>query len=321
MKNYKEILSAALIVKDESEKLALCLSSIKNYCGQIVVVDTGSSDNTPQIASRFGAEVYFKKWTDDFSESRNFALSHCRYPWILSIDADEYLENLNIPLEHLANQKIGGFQTSIINFLSDDPNGEKSEHKYTRLFRNHKKIRFEGRIHEQISESIAKTGFDILQSSTKIYHTGYINTSHEKKQRNKDLLEKEISEIGDDWNKFNLAETEFSMKNKDKAKELYLEVINSNQLEEIQIDKVKIRLAQIALDYGEYSEIENLLDFESEDENLEGLKLFVLGASYLNSQKFEKAKEVYFSDKIEKSIMVNKNILAKAKEVLSKVGI
>lgn len=315
----KNKLTACIIVKNEEDNLPICLSSIKNYCGQIVVVDTGSSDQTPIIASRFGAELYFKSWDENFSEARNFALDHARNPWILSIDADEYLENFRLDENILDNHCFGGINLKIINYLEADPRGPKSEHRYTRLFRNNPRIRFGGKIHEQIRESIEMSGYEIYDSDLNIFHTGYINTSNEKRRRNRDMLEKEAEENKDDWNTFHLAESEFSLKNNEKAKELYLNVLDSNELSLEQNDKTKIRLGQIELDLGNFEEAEKHLDFISQDTDLEGFRKFVLGAALLNEGKFADAKPLYFSDEIQNSNLIDINIVEKAKLILEQI--
>jgi glycosyltransferase involved in cell wall biosynthesis len=315
----KEKITACIIVKDEEDNLPICLHSIRNYCDQIVVVDTGSSDKTPVIATRYGAEVYFHQWQDDFSEARNFALSHARNPWILSVDADEYLEKFQIDEKLLNDKKVGGINLKIINFLDNDPKGPRSEHRYTRLFRNDPQIRFEGSIHEQIRESIEKKGLEIKESDLAIYHTGYINTSNEKRKRNRDMLEKETQKNKDDWNIFHLAESEFSLKNNEKAKELYDDIKDSTQLNIDQKDKVKVRLGQIALNDENYSEVESLLNFQANDTDMEGLRKFVLAASYLNKGAYEEAQNLYKSTEIKSSSLVDQNIVNKALQILEQI--
>lgn len=84
-------LSACLIVKDEQKYLPFCLKSLKNFASEIIVVDTGSIDKTPEIARKLGARVFKFKWQNDFSAARNFSLSKAQGDWLLVIDADEFL--------------------------------------------------------------------------------------------------------------------------------------------------------------------------------------------------------------------------------------
>lgn len=81
--------SACMIVKNEEELLPACLKSIKDWVDEIIVVDTGSTDKTKEIAKQMGAKVFNKKWQDDFSAVRNLAMSKATCEWIFTIDADE----------------------------------------------------------------------------------------------------------------------------------------------------------------------------------------------------------------------------------------
>jgi len=84
-------LSLSMIVKNEEDILARCLSSVQNIADEIVIVDTGSTDNTKSVAKQFGAKIYEENWSEDFSKARNVSLGHCTSDWILVLDADEYL--------------------------------------------------------------------------------------------------------------------------------------------------------------------------------------------------------------------------------------
>ena len=80
-----------MIVKNEEQMLQGCLESVRDYVDEMIVVDTGSTDNTRQIAIDAGAKVFDFDWVDDFSAARNFAKSHTNCDYILSLDADERL--------------------------------------------------------------------------------------------------------------------------------------------------------------------------------------------------------------------------------------
>ena len=89
--NGRPSLSACMIVKNEEKFLAQCLNSIKDAVDEIIIVDTGSTDKTVEIAQSFGAKVYHHPWRNSFSEARNHSLSYATCDWILQIDADEAL--------------------------------------------------------------------------------------------------------------------------------------------------------------------------------------------------------------------------------------
>lgn len=85
-------LSLCMIVRDEARHLRACLRSVRPLISQLIVVDTGSVDDTPAIAAEFGAEISHFSWQNDFSAARNAALAQARCPWVMSLDADELLE-------------------------------------------------------------------------------------------------------------------------------------------------------------------------------------------------------------------------------------
>lgn len=87
--------SVCMIVKNESKVLRRCLDTVKNVCDEIVIVDTGSSDDTKAIALEYTDKVYDFEWCDDFSAARNFAFSKCSMEYIYSVDADEVLDEEN----------------------------------------------------------------------------------------------------------------------------------------------------------------------------------------------------------------------------------
>jgi len=314
------LFSAVLIVKNEDERVANAINSITAYCSQIVVVDTGSTDNTVSICSRLGCEVYYFKWNDDFSAARNFGLAHCRYHWIISIDADEILEEFDVSQygDILNNQLYGGINLEIVNILKDDSTSKT--HRYTRLFRNHQQIRYEGKIHEQIRNSIENLDLKIYQSNIRITHYGYQTPNPEKLERNKQLLSKELEDTpSEKWMQYHLAETEFSLNNFPRAEELYNEVINSAQLSPKQNDMVKIRLAQIYLKSNSIDKIFDMLDFASEDIEIEGLRKFVLAAAYLDKKDYSNAYQLYTSQEIQLLKTVDKSITESAINLLKAV--
>lgn len=177
-------LSACLIVKNEAIFLPRCLESIRSFVDEIIVVDTGSDDDTVRIAGSYGAQVYHFAWTDDFSAARNESLRHAKGDWILYIDADETIDTENAArirqvitrkdimaatIRQRIPQQAGNIATS---FYSE----------YCRLFRCHPAIRFEGKIHEQILPAIERQGGRVLCTDIIIHHWAYA-ASEGKKQR------------------------------------------------------------------------------------------------------------------------------------------
>jgi len=182
-------LSLALIVKNEARCLARCLQSIRNAVHEIVVVDTGSTDNTVQIAQDFGAKIFTFQWIDDFSAARNYALDQCTGDWILVLDADEYASE---PLATEITRFIQGTPSiGRLKIVSDfRRNGQllRSQSFVSRLFP--KGVRFEGRIHEQLVSSLPRQNLE-----SELWHDGYLET--QKSDRNVKLLQRELEAAPD----------------------------------------------------------------------------------------------------------------------------
>jgi glycosyltransferase involved in cell wall biosynthesis len=310
-----------LILSNDSEKyIKKTINSVKNLVDQIVVVDSGSEDSTPNICSRLGAEVYFRKWTNDFSEQRNFALKHFRTDWILMLDSDEELAEFNFNKfnEIINNPKAGGVNFKIINLLE---NGKiRTTHRYTRLFKRLNNIFFSGSIHEQVRESIISSGYEIIETEFSIIHYGYLEKNESKMQRNIELLEKEYKlNKDDDWVKYHLANSYFTADKNDEAEKIYYEILDSDSLSDLQKDTCKTRMAQIALKSNLYDKVLDLTNFESNDVNLNGLRIFIAGTALLAQGNYEKSFEKFNQEDVKISEMVDKFNLEKVISTLSRI--
>ncbi len=196
----KSKISLCMIVKDEEENIGRCLASVKDLVDEIIIVDTGSKDRTSDIAKEFGAKVFYLKWKDDFSLARNESIKHATYPWIMWLDADDYIKDEDKAdflkfkkILHMTEYMAFRMPTLSIRkgiFIKKDVN------YLTRIFRNLAGIKFEGKIHEQVLPSISRLKGKVGTANIPIYHTGYEDsgTLIRKKQRNKKILEKAVRE-------------------------------------------------------------------------------------------------------------------------------
>lgn len=312
------MLSVVIIAKNEENRIAGAIESVKPFASQIVVVDTGSTDKTPIVATRCGAEVFFRLWTGDFSEARNYALSLAREPWILSIDADEVLDGESFEQNiQLFSEDVYGIRVKILNKLKDNT---VAGHNYTRIFRNHPQIRFTGKVHEQINYSIAALGKQIADSDIIINHYGYAEQSPEKIDRNKELLLQELKNNPDDiWLKFHLAETYFAEQDFENAEILFAEVLSRNAIDRGNYEKSRIHLAQCLLVKEDTERIEKVLDFSSYDKDREGLRLFVLAANKMLKREFDAAIAIYNMPQLMNSSLVPQDELRKIQTEINKV--
>ncbi len=321
MEEFKDkvSLAAAIIARNETGNIEECIESIREVCSQIVVVDTGSEDNTALIAQRLGSEIYFRKWDEDFSAARNFALAHLRMEWNLAIDADERLnaESLINNSELFDQKKTGGI---LVKIKSDLQDGTYSIHTYSRIFRNMPEIRYKGAIHEQVRPSIESAGLEIVESDILIEHKGYSSKLEDKVERNRKMIQHQLREEPDSgYLQMHLAEAEFTGKNFREAEKLYKKALESGTLKQIQADRAYIRLGQICLVDSRHDEIESYLDFSSGDTHLEGLRKYVLAASKLDFHKFESSFELFSSKEVLESSLVDNNNVERALAAIGKI--
>jgi len=193
-------ISLCMITKNEEQNIGRCLQSVTEVVDEIIVVDTGSTDNTCQIAQGFGAKIQPFIWNDNFSDARNASLDLATGDWILFLDADEELEKESGAILHSAvlEPEKEGYFIKIVNVFGDDRCPERSADMVFRLFRNKKSYRFQGAVHEQIfgviNEQNEGPHYQFIEDVV-IYHYGYLNSHLEvkdKKRRNRILLEKEL---------------------------------------------------------------------------------------------------------------------------------
>ncbi len=192
-------LSVILIAKNEEQFIERCLSSVKPIANQIVLVDTGSTDRTVEIAKALGAEIHHFEWCDDFSAARNVSLEHARGDWILMLDADEELHHTQHAslLDHLKTPLAMACRLPLVN-----KGREKDGVSYVpRLFRNAPGLHFVSRVHEQVFYSVAarcrEWGMSAPLGTAVLLHHGYdpaVVKDRNKIERNLHLLRKAIVE-------------------------------------------------------------------------------------------------------------------------------
>ena len=185
-------LSLVLIAKNEAACISRCLQSVRDLNCEMIVVDTGSEDETRDIARRCGARVLEFPWCDDFSAARNVGLEAASGRWILVLDADEYLPPQSVPAIQDIVSGTADKAFHLLNKSSSDGGRTGLVGKIVRLFPNIPEVRFEWPVHEQVVTSLKKVGVPIRDASIEIIHTGYSSpeVNAAKQTRNLRILEK-----------------------------------------------------------------------------------------------------------------------------------
>jgi tetratricopeptide (TPR) repeat protein len=289
-----ETISLCMIVKDEEDCLARCLESVKDVVDEIIVVDTGSTDNTVEIAKKFGAKVFHHPWEGDFSKARNYSIGYATCDWVLYLDADEELfAEDKLKLKEVTKEKdCNGVSFLIYNKVYGQRQGFLY---YTRMWRNRIGAYFEGIVHNQL----VLPG-SALKSDIRVMHYGYALEDQEKmekkQKRSKELLKKQIEEDPDNvFARFNYAQI-------CRGQRLYDEVIeHASKVIEILTpqDKFKLHIYLMALDqlsnaYFDRRDYEKCLEYcqkalEVKPDYLD--PLFMIGGAYKLLGNLEKAKE------------------------------
>lgn len=292
----KPFLSVCMIVKNEENVLRRCLDSIKGIADEIIIADTGSVDQTKDIALEYTDMVFDYIWVDDFSKARNFAASKASGEWIFVIDADEFVDRDSFIKfkEDLKNNPpdYNILAVQIVNFVGI--NGKDTSLNYhERLYKNDGLISYYRSIHELLKhkESKERKGFSDFQ----IYHSGYMKNivkEKEKSNRNLTLLKKkkekepidyyflgnEYDQLGDLDKAIKYYQKGFQLKddlNKDWVKKLLLRLVNT--LHKANRNKEALEIIDSCEQIYPY-----LVDFK-----------FYRGKIHFDEEDYENAKEVF----------------------------
>lgn len=168
-------LSLCMIVRDNERTLAAALESVMPWVDEMVVVDTGSTDNTKQIAADLGAQVFDFPWCDDFSAARNESIRHAQGDWIFWMDSDDSIsEDNGRKLRKLLDSEDAAASMGYVMQVhcGDGDAQGKTVVDHVKLFRNLPTIRFEGRIHEQVLPSIRTLGGQVGWTDAYVSHSG-----------------------------------------------------------------------------------------------------------------------------------------------------
>ena len=191
-------LSVCIIAKNEEKNIRRCLESLKSYNFEIVVIDTGSTDDTEKIAQQYTDRVFHFQWKNDFSSARNFAISKSTKTYVMSMDCDECIDYIDVKkLQNLLverKKQVG--RIKIRNHLTKNGTGQENTEWINRIF-SKELFHYEGCIHEQVTAMNGEE-YETYQAPVVILHTGYDLPENERKQkaeRNIKLLQQELQRL------------------------------------------------------------------------------------------------------------------------------
>lgn len=197
--------SACVIVKNEEENLPRWLACAKAIADEMVVVDTGSTDRTAELAHEAGASVYSCEWRKNFSAAKNFALRKAKGDWIVFLDADEYFSEEDIPKvrEYMRqldkDRNVAGFICPWVNIDKERGDVILFTGVQLRVFRRHPDICYHGAVHEML-RFVGKQWRIVNVENVRIWHTGYSSGGMRKKlERDMEILEEEQKRRGEIW--------------------------------------------------------------------------------------------------------------------------
>jgi len=167
----KNSISACMIVRDEEQSLEDCLMSLQGWVNEIILVDTGSTDKTLEIARKYNCRIFQQKWEDDFSYHRNFSIDQATKEWIFIIDADERVHPHDVAImkQLLTNVKQDVIGVDLLNLYGKPP-VVKSTCPSLRFFRRSYGIRYRRPVH---NAPVIKKDTVVYRVPFKIYHLGY----------------------------------------------------------------------------------------------------------------------------------------------------
>lgn len=195
------MISLCMITKNEEDCIKQALDSVKDLVKEIILVDTGSSDKTKEIAGKYTSSVFDFKWIDDFSAARNFSLEKATQPWILVLDADEIIskEDHEAIRELVKDDSIYGYSLIQRNYTNEKtlpgivPNKKDyteskdyfgyCENPLVRIFKNDKRIKFVNKVHEIVEPSIIKIHGKMGRTNIPIHHYGWDKPSNKLKDK------------------------------------------------------------------------------------------------------------------------------------------
>lgn len=291
----KPSVSICIITKNEEKHIGECLKAIMKAASdvEIVVVDTGSTDKTVEIAKEYTDKVFFFDWCDDFSKAKNFAADKASCDYIVSIDADEYIEKIDLKeiAEFLSKHPNATGNIKLANLMNTDEGVLKYFIEVTRVY-DRRHVHFEDRIHEQLKR-LDKKKTEVALLNIEATHVGYLISGEElllKNKRNIKLLEKELADNQDDpYLLFQLGQSLLSIGEAEKAFNAYSKALDLNPpLDAPYVEPLILGFGDASLSAEKFKEALRLEEYYDEMNHI-GDYMYTLGKAYLINERGEDA--------------------------------
>lgn len=315
-RQFMPTLGLSMIAKNEAHTIRACLESVRDVVSQIVVADTGCTDNTVAIAQEFGATIISSPWEDHFAKARNAALAPMTTDWVLVLDADEELDSgtkAHLPAL-LAAPDIGGYMITIRDYMPEKtsyyleraakPNlnaPERAKHapsyhdqQNIRLFRRNPDVYFYGRVHELVEYRICLLGLKYIPGDILIHHFGHLRGAEVRGGKAlfyRNLGRLKVKEEADNpfaWFELGLLEYQ-TFQNRDVALTCFQQTVKLHP----PFSRAWIFIAMIHLEAGQPFEALVALEQAEKKDEAAGCRERLKGDAYFNLGQILQARTAY----------------------------
>jgi len=286
-------ISLCMIVRNESDCLDTCLNAVNEYVDEIVIVDTGSMDNTLAIAKKYTDLVYEVTWENDFSAARNLSLSKATNDWVLVLDADEIVTEFNrISIEKsMADNHNWVGRINIVNIFDKEDELNQFTEKVSRLFKK-SEFCYEGNIHEQIVRN-DKKAYNLFDIKIEVVHNGYMKSilkDKRKIERNIDLLQAALEKKPlDEYLLYQLGKSYYLTNDFATASSYFQQAIN--KCDDFRLEYTEDLVESYAyslINLGNYHQALDIINYEVYFSKSADF-YFLLGLIYMNVADFDSA--------------------------------
>lgn len=291
------------MVKNEERHLEQCLESLQPILdgidSELIIVDTGSKDQTVEIAKKYTNNVYFQPWNNNFADMRNKTIQYAKGEWLFILDGDEVVQQPEKIISFLNSKKSKKYHSGMLTLKNMTKERDESANIISsalRLFRNHHHFHYEGVIHEQ-----PRCELPVCELKAEILHYGYVSTDKKlmeyKFKRNSEILQRELEKEPENiyyW--YQLSQSYGMHKDYEKSLETSLKAYEIAKKNNVDLSRRMYIYTHLALTYYQnkkYEELESIC--------LEGLKkkakvldlYFFLGQAQKNLEKNQEAIDNY----------------------------